>query len=349
MSNKKNYSLLLKQLGIRIQTEIKKQNLDQKTLSSKCNISQPTISNIINGQDNVSFKKYFALMENLEMDPFNEISNCAISLSSDSSPFIYNNFQSFVQNASENFVYDPDHIVFNGQTGKFHTIFYSTNRNENQFIEGTLHLFSHNNRCLAEMEIIIPNKQNENIDRKFYKGMAVISTLQKAVYILLINDILGEMCFLSYPYNQILRQSSHLECTMAMVVTISSGIDGRLPTAHRMFLSRKELDENSKQLLLGQLLLNKSLIQISLDSFNKICGNKEISSEFIQCFNQHCTHKEYYEIDENHFNALFHDKTNKNTYFHDLCTLRSNSTAPKNNKINNGSINNIFHYITNNQ
>lgn len=128
---------------------------------------------------------------------------------------------------------------------------------------------------------------------------------------------------------------------MGLVVTISSGIESRTPTVHRIFLSRKELDPESESLIRGQLLLNKSLIRISEEGFNHLCSEQLLTPKFIECFQHHMRKKNYYEIREDSLMEL----PNNYILLQNLCILRKHSTAPRDNKINQNVISNIFHRI----
>lgn len=341
----KQYELLTSRLGKRIREEMARQNIDQASLAGKIGQSQAAISNIITGKTNVSMKTVFLAMEALEMDPLKELEYC----SRDSSHAPARNLDLFSKQLREmtrDFISSPSCKEFNGQLGTFHIYFHSTNSHENKVLHGTLELRPIDGQCLATLDLIC-NKDAEDADdgHKLYTGAAFISLPQQAVYILLASNKLSELCFLIYPYNRILSARSSLECTMAISVTISAGIDSRLPTAHRIFLSRRKLDEKSIHLIRGQLLLNKSMILISKEAFEEMRTHEHLHSEFLHYIMNHCDKGSYYAIEEIPFKNLTHN--GKTSYFHDLCILRSYSSAPKNNKINPQVIAKIYHEIVN--
>lgn len=340
-NNIQSYHELLKYLGTRIKTEMKNQNLEQGDIAKNINISQGSVSNIINGKDSVSIKKYLEAMTFLKIDFSTEL-----SLFSHTTNVVTltdkNYFFDIIPENSENFYCDPKNSVFNGQMGWFNVLFHSTNRNEDACIHGSLHLFSHKNRCMAELEIKTTDTEDTHDNSKIYTGFVVISLVQNAIYVLLARETIGEICFLVYPYQRIMREKFYLQGTMALAVTVSSGIDSRRPTVHRLFLSRKTLDKMEEQYILSQLLLNKAELLISKDKFNELCNTNSLSSEFINCFEKHSIKEIYYRIDDDHFKDLI--RQNKSA-FYDLCSLRAHSTSPKNNKINDKIISNIFHYI----
>ncbi|MCC8050880.1 MAG: helix-turn-helix domain-containing protein [Clostridiales bacterium] len=343
--NTKTYSALLKRLGNEIQKEMRYQNIDQTELSVRSGLSQSTISNMINGKENVSMKKYFWVMETLQIDAIAMLTHCSDELQSSMSneesakPFC------FPDESWKNFISDPDDFAFNGQLGKFHSLFHSTNRHDDKLIRGTLSLYPKYGKCQAELEILVENNSKDIPDgKKKYIGTAVISIIQKAVYLLLVNEAIGELCFLTYPYMQILGSDTSLECTMALALTVSSGVDSRMPTAHRMFLSRRKCDQKAEELISAQLMMNKSLIRIDSREFDAIRNKNGFSEEFINVFYKHYAKKEYYEIDEDIFKQLIRE--NKK-FFEDLCILRGHSTSPKNNKISGTAINDIYRCVIN--
>ena len=344
-ANEEEFQKLLKYLGRRIYTEMKRQYLDQEKLAVALGISQSSVSNMINGKSSISFKKYLSAMDSLKIDLNTELSLFYNSSKGSSSASYNNPINDLLSDETRNFITDPSHMAFNGQMGLFHIIFHSTNRNEKNCIHGILNLTERNKQCIAELEIQMPNTDDKSEDHKIYTGSAVISLIQSAVYILLSNESIGELCFLVYPYRRIMRKGFSLQGTMALAATVSSGIDSRCPTVHRLFLSREKLKPQEETYILSQLLLNKLEILISKSEFDILCKSGQLSKEFIQCFEQNCEEESYYRIEDSQFKSLIRKN---NEIFFDLCQLRGHSAAPKNNKINEGVINSIFRYILEN-
>lgn len=344
-TNEEEYQKLLKYLGKRIYAEMKRQYMDQAELAVYLGISQSSISNMINGKPSISIKKYLSAMNALKIDLNTELSLFYNNNKSSSLPSYNKPNSALISDGTQNFVTDPSHAAFNGQMGLFHIIFHSTNRNEKNCIHGILNLAEYNKQCIAELEIQMPNIDNESEDHKIYTGFAVISLIQSAVYILLSNESIGELCFLVYPYRRIMRKGFSLQGTMALAVTVSSGIDSRCPTVHRLFLCRNKLKPQEEIHILSQLLLNKREILISKSEYDILYKSGQLSKEFIQCFEQNCEEELYYRIEDSQFKSII--RKNKEIFF-DLCRLRGHSTAPKNNKINEGVINSIFRYILEN-
>lgn len=333
------YEQLSAYLGERISEEMKRRRVDQISLAQKSGQSQSTISHIVSGKTNVSMKTVFLVMEALGMNPLQEISHCCQEETPrpDALEHVYEDVS---RSASKTLICDPSSSLFNGQLGNYYIYFHSTNQHEDKCLHGTLNLRADGERCAAELELFPQEpKESGEPDRKIYRGYVFLSPIQNAVYIFLFNEQIGEICFLAYPYHQILSTRVMLECTMAMVVTISAGIDSRVPTAHRMFLTRTMLDEKEEQQIRGQLRMNKSLIRISKDTFDTICRGNRLSQAFEDFFKDNAKTREYYEIEEDSLKQLARDGIE---YFQDLCTLREYSDAPKNNKINKGVISRIY-------
>ena len=336
-----SYDTLMRTLGIKIQYEMKKKEMDQNELARRAKQSQSTISNIISGKTCVSMKTVFSVMETLEMNPLNELSNLFQKNTNQYSSFA-ETLQQLNLDTSDNFICNPYDPLFNGYLGSYYTYFHSTNTNEDICLHGKLYIKATNQHCTAEFHLLTPPKPGDNpADKKVYQGYVFLSQFQTAIYIILVNNSIGEMCFLSFPYQRILSSEQKLECTMAMALTVSSGIDSRTPTVHRMFLSRKELDTESEMLIRSQLLLNKSQIHISKEKFDALCKSQALTPDFMKSFQHHMHEKIFYEIREDALREL----PNNRIFFENLCTLRNSSISPRDNKINRGAISAIFHQI----
>lgn len=335
-SAEKEYTFLVKRLGERIEREMEYRGIDQKELADLLKVSQATISNVISGKTVVSIKKIFQILECLELDPLKEVSNC-LSDFHDKREGLENSILRLEQTSK--FICNCQNQAFHGYLGRYNMYFVSTNPYENKCIHGDLRIFESRKVCQVELQL---ETEEEEENFKFYRGYMLISELQQAAYIILFSEDLGEMNFLSFPYKPILTPKRRLECTMALAVTVSSGISTRVPTAHRIFLSREKIFAEKEELIRGQLLMNKSLIRISKKNFEELKKNGLIAAEFIDEFLKFKTEEEYYEIEEKSFKQLMR---NDSKYYKDICRLRDASTAAKNNKINIGTIADIFHNI----
>lgn len=335
-----SYECLMKMLGKRISMKMNDMKTDQKSLAEKTGQSKSTISNIVRGTSSPSMKAVFAVMEALEMDPLEELAAC--TQNADYHESGKDGLLRLLQDSSdETITYDPQDKAFQGYMGDYHIYFHSTNPNEDKCLKGKLHLEGEGGFCRAVLRLSTESSKTED-DSKEYQGYVFISAMQQAVYMILINALIGEMCFITFPHGRILSPKRRLECTIGMVLTVSSGIDSRLPTAHRIFLSRVELDEQREKYVLAQLLLNKSLIRISKAQFDKMCREQEMDSGFLEAINQHKSESLYLEIEEQSLKQYLQGHPDS---FKDLCRLREYSSAPKNNKINNRICATIYHRI----
>lgn len=330
------YTFLVEKLGKRIEREMEYRGIDQKKLANLSKLSQATISNIISGKTVVSIKKIFQILECLELDPLKEVANC-LSDFHDKRESLENSILRLEQTSK--FICNCQNQAFHGYLGRYNMYFVSTNPYENKCIHGDIRIFESRKVCQVELRL---ETEKEGGNFKIYRGYMLISELQQAVYIILFSEELGEINFLSFPYKPILTHKRRLECTMALAVTVSSGISTRVPTAHRVFLSRNEISAEKEELIRGQLLMNKSLIRISKKKFEELKKSGAIAVEFIDEFLKFKTEEEYYEIEEKSFKQLMR-KDSK--YYKDICMLRDASIAAKNNKINIGTIADIFHNI----
>lgn len=343
---KNTYHYLAEFLGKRIKEEMVALSIDQKTLAQRSEQSQSTISNIVSGKTNVSMKTIFYVMEILGMDPLLELGTYSNNITNP--PKVSDSPASSLEfKLSPNLIYDPANIAFRGQTGHFYVYFHSTNPHDTHMIRGDLTLFQENDFCRVKLQINTEPHLSEN-GKDYYKtydGYAFISPLQHSIYIILMNHSIGELSFLIYPYDQILRDHSQLECTIAMALTVSAGLDSRLPTSHRIFLSRKLLDSEAEKHVSSQLLMNKSVIRISKENFEKMVATENLRPDFLSYCEKHFNKEMYFEIEEDMLKKFIRSNL---SYFEDLCTLRRYTNAPKNNKINESITSYIYHWLSEN-
>lgn len=339
-TNSESYECLMRKLGNRIAARMNELHMDQKSLVDESGQSKSTISNIVRGVPSTSVKTVFDVMEKLNMNPLEEVALCTQEfvgqeLAGDGL------LRTLQDSSNETITYNPMDKAFQGYTGDYYIYFHSTNPNENKCLKGKMHLEGEGSFCRAALHLNTDHG-TVNGDSKEYQGYVFISPMQQVVYIILLNISIGEMCFIAFPHNQILSPKRRLECTIGMVLTVSSGIDSRLPTAHRIFLSRVELDKLSEKYVLAQLLMNKSLIRISKVQYDKMCREQEMDPGFLEAIQQHKTEQLYFEIEEKSLKQYLQDHPDS---FRDLCRLREYSSSPKNNKINNSVCGTIYHRI----
>lgn len=332
----KKYEELVKRLGRQLASRMKLENVEQSELAKRIGQSQSTISNIVNGKTDTSIKKIFLAFEALGADPLEEIRYAVIK---NTTSVIDNNTVS-----DSVLISRPDNPAFRGQKGLFYIYFCSTDKYENEIVHGVLNIDEEGDNCTAELRIgnnIFSKSGFGAVSKdKIYKGNVSISILQKAVFINLTSEKLGERCQIICPHLSINDDKRKLKCNMGVATTISAGAHNRIPTVHRIFMTRDKLSEIGEREIHGQLLLNKDRIHISEEKFLEMCEKENPGNKFVECFEQHSLKQVYYEINEDSFKDLLVQDA---TGFHDLSIMRLYSDAPRNNKISSSMVGNLFH------
>lgn len=296
----------------------------KKCAENNCSISQATLSKILQGSRTISLINAVQICKVLNED-------IADVLAMDETTIIDKNDVS--KDIPSQLIYRADNPVFRAYLGIYHCYFYSTISSEDMILHGILELKSSmsGNRCIAEMNLEI-GKLDSNGEpiKKYYEGEAVISTSMNAVYCTLVSKKMSEMCFFLFRYNQI--NFGELLCRLAVAITVSAG-DNRLPTAHRMLLSREELGDILDNYLAGHLLLNDSEILIKAENLEKLKEDPMLPPWFKDNIDSFVSDKSvvnYVRAQELIVRASLAPKEEKNKF---ICLLRKYSSAPKYTKI----------------
>lgn len=313
---------------------MRKRNLTQKQFSQACGLSQPLISKILSGQVKitldhiVTFSNFFNIpIEQLFIDP--DISQNTYSTGT--------------------LIQDSSHSIFNGYFGNYYTFFYSTISTEDNLLKGELNIYNDNSSVCKVQLCLYTGKTNlegKPIVKK-YNGNMIISVSMGTCYCILINEYIGEMCFILF--NHMYLFHNDLECRMGVAITTSSG-DNRRPTAHRILISRYDFnisdDYDDLNFVEGQLKLNESKINITSDRFSELMKNLNDDSDekrnFLKDFLNMSQKEEMYSIEESIIRSLPYSTKLK---LDCISLLRKYSTSLKYNKISSKTDEYIFKYI----
>lgn len=168
--------------------------------------------------------------------------------------------------------------------GEYYAYFLSTVSSEDKILSGKL-VFSasqDNKRTLAffSFETGKKNAKSEPI-KKEYIGELLLSPSMSAAYCTLKSEELGELSYLIFNYKYINYEK--LECKVLLALTSSAG-SNRVPTVHRMIITRSEIPMSSFDLIRGQLFLNDSEILISESSLERFLADKRLDRSFVDYF-----------------------------------------------------------------
>lgn len=257
----------------RIQNELTKKKITQKKLAQLCNLSQPTISKLLNGSTPLTLKFLYNLCNilNISIDELlssgdtltDKLSNIQAELQNT----IYDNFHT----ENEAIVSDPTQYPFKGILGSYYFYCNPTISSETNLLKGILELNrssrNEKNFCSCKLSLYTGKYDiNGKKEIKTYTGMMLISLPMQSCYCILSCDESAEYTFLLFHHMFLIK--ADLACRIAAVLTTSAG-SHRRPTMEKAILSRTELSDKDLQKIEGQLKMNSSSIKIKETDFNQ--------------------------------------------------------------------------------
>ena len=235
--------------------------LTQTDLKDKCQelgleLSQPSLSRLLNGADKPDVFKIAILCKVLNLQP-NEV------LSFDSNEGL--------KRSDSPIISDTNDDRFKGYLGKYYGYFYSTENNDT-IHEGRFDFFAdpvtRECRVSFSFETGKTDTEDEPVCKK-YVGTAKINTNLRSICCELTSQ--NKSCDVSYIiFKYHYMNDQKCECRIGMVVTVCAGLK-RLPVAHKLLISRQKLSEADMPFIGGQLKLNDDILLVSkLDYYDFI-------------------------------------------------------------------------------
>ncbi|MCD8190287.1 MAG: hypothetical protein LUD78_08755 [Clostridiales bacterium] len=174
--------------------------------------------------------------------------------------------------------------------GTYHCYFFPTNEHDKNLLHGKMVIGDTDDasgRCPVYFSFGTgkKNKYTGIENYKEYNGHVTISTSSiHAVYITLESDNakLSEISYLVM--HDVGTNQEGWDGQIALVLTISSDVTDRAPTAHRMLLTKRELTPKQLNQVKGQLYMNATKIYITEENFQKFVVDERLSEEFRQEF-----------------------------------------------------------------
>ena len=321
--------------------KMNQQNVLAKCINNGYEISQPALSKILSGT-NIQIFQIAQIARALDID-LSEL------LSLDTETEITVNKKESDSNTE--FITDARNKAFRGYKGEYHIYFYTT-KNEDYIHNGIFKLVEnpYDHSCVVDLSFKTGELDAEgNEISKFYTGPAYYSISMQTIYAELTSEEIGEKSYLLFHYDFLAYKN--LECRLAMAVTVSSGTQ-RLPTAHRMLLTRKELSSEEKAYLCGQLKFNSSEILISENAYREFLRDPALPKRFFEYFGDaeknaerfisNVAKVDYYSFNESMISDSFLPKMDKIKI---ICLLRKYSAAARYNKISDKAEEIIFKYL----
>ena len=167
----------------------------------------------------------------------------------------------------------------------YHVYFFPTISDEHKILSGELTFSpsSDMSQCIATMVLKTGKKSRDgHSNEKKYSGRMVVSKILNTVYCTLESDVLGEVSHISFRTRYFTSDKLY-DCGLALAMTVCAG-DTRLPTVHRLILSRKEIPNDCLEQIQGQLNLNSSNILISEENLKMLVNTKQLNSSIVSRF-----------------------------------------------------------------
>lgn len=340
----------------RLMEYMKKRGVKQLDLSRESNISQSTLSKILNREAKLTLQHIFKICNALKVDPEILLSFdqevVASSLQSTDYGLINKKYVDV-----EILIRKTIHPAFKGYITDepLYIYLYSTISSESSILEGTIKFEDSRDHafCKATMSLLTgqTNSIGESVT-KDYHGELIISLAMGSCYCILISPEIGEICSLCFKHSFLFNQK--LVCRVATVISTSSGTN-RLPIMQRALLTDKKLQVNDVShpdynFVRGQLKLNDSEIILSDSACTEIKTNLDSISGELKIFLSECM-----KLDnkfDNSFTFHIFDETKirsinvaSNAKAEGISILRNLSISPPYNKISTKTEEFTFQYI----
>lgn len=293
-----------KSILTRIKSIMNDQNITQQDLASQANINQSMISKLLSGSSVLTLNHIIKICMVLKISPSN-----LFAFDDEDLDELFEGERIYSDDLipeNDNLICNTSRPAFKGYLDtNYYIYFYSTmSFEENKILHGTLSFKKSDNskRCEVSLELYTGKKDLDGKEfTKTYKGEMIISISLSTCYVILVNPVIGEMCFFSFRHMFLFNQE--MLCRVAEVLTTSSG-EHKYPTVHRMIISKYKLDtKEDKHFIRGQLRFNTSDLMIEKCAFEKLKEEEIVrnSPELIQFFEEINTQKEltYLKLEEN--------------------------------------------------
>lgn len=333
-------------IGARLLKALELLRYNQQQLILKCaergyTINQSSLSKMLSGT-NIQILQVAQICEVLEL-------NISEILSLDKNTEIH--VHEKLQTKSDQIIADAHSSLFRGYKGNYNVYFFTT-KNENFVHSGIFKIQedSDTNQCMADLRFKTGEKKENGVEiEKHYIGPIYLSQSMRAMYCELCSEEIGEKSYLLFHYDFLAYQN--LECRLVTAITVSSGVK-RLPTMHKLLLTRDSLSDDDLEYLSGQLKLNNSEILLSETAYREFLRDPKLPDKFFEYFGEKETHAErflssvakvpYISFNESLISDSFLPPFDRVKI---ICLLRKYSSAPRYNKISSKAEEIIFNYL----
>ena len=333
-------------VGKRLSIAIEQLHFTQQQIILKCSeqgysISQSALSKMLSG-GNIQTLQVVQICKVLALD-ISEV----LSLNPDAEVRV----KKQQQIRSEQIITDAQNTAFRGYKGTYAAYFYTT-KNENFIHDGIFKIQEDpvTRQCMVNFRFKTGEKDEKGKDiEKHYTGPVYYSVSMQTIYCEVYSEEIGEKCYLLFHYDLLAYQK--LECRLATVITVSSGVK-RLPTMHKLLLSRTQLTSDDLEYLCGQLKLNNSEILMSENAYREFLRDPRLPEKFFEYFGERESQASgflssvakipYISFNESLISDSFLPVFDK---IRIICLLRKYSSAPRYNKISGKAEEIVYNYL----
>ena len=323
-------------ISMRIKNVMKSRDINQAELIALAGnhgyiIRQSTLSKILSDSTCMSIISVVQIANTLGID-LNDLFSESNSLE------VRNYRDTSSADVPKNLIRRADSQEMRPYLNSYYTYFFPTKSSDEGILTGRLQ-FTHSDdksKCLAHFSFETGKRDIQNNPiKKEYEGELIISRNMSAAYCVLTNETIGEISYILFNYIPIIYEE--LKCRVALVLTSSAGAS-RIPTVHRMIISRDEINPADMDILKGQLYLNESEILISESGLERFLSDERLDSSFIEYFCKAGQDAKflglspvpYYLFDEAIIRSAFLDSKVKTKA---ISLIRQYSASPKYNKV----------------
>ncbi len=277
----------------RIKSELEKRNLKQCQLVAKCTeigmpIAQSDISKICSGKKSLSAYQLasISIVLNLPMDFFVSGEN---RLREDfCNPHDSDTLHDGNKSNKEMACY----------VGDFHMYYLSTAEDEDKILHGILHVEEEGEFYGLRLDLDTGVKDiSDKTIIKSYVGRILVSDSLGAAYLILKNEIIGEVCMVCIRHRS--YNTKQAECRMGLGLTVSAG-DVKVPTVHKVLLVREELSNQALGNICPFMKMAGNDIYIDVEKFEKLLAEMEKEnpdkSEEISRLLNYAVKKSFYDV-----------------------------------------------------
>lgn len=275
---------------IRMKELIKEKGIKQSQLVQKCKeigmpVTQPELSKLYSGTKKINLYELTAISKAL-----------GVPVDFFVSDFVSGQEDLLYSRESKKLISQANDEAFLSYFGEYY-IYYNTTAEQEDKVQCGKMVISKEKEgyCKVELSIHTGAYQGKKELVKKYKGRMVLTALLSGAYIVLKSDSIGELCFMVMRHRTFTVKQ--ITCRMALCLTIGAG-ESKLPTSHRMLISRNKLLDEQIQIIQPYFDLYGNVIRIEKNKVKELEDGLEAEAEKeeLRALWRVLPEKQYYEI-----------------------------------------------------